>query len=208
MAYRLLTISHMYCLSDHYLKGDQGENERGKGRMEKETYVTWTTKAGGKEFHRTGRVICVVNAGDNADQCVPNLENIPYSRIKYISAVSKYDRVLVAVPEGKHGDPDYYYAPKLSAVKKVQKESKKIMIDLPCEVGETVYFIDERKAKRKKAKRERFVNTGEVDHILIGWLMRPCVIVSTDCSCKGFDAEEFGVTIFRSKRDAEEALNE
>ena len=176
--------------------------------MGKDTYVTWTTKANGKEYRRTGRVICVVNAGDSADQYVPNIEKMPYSRVKYISAVSKYDRVLVAVPEGKNGDPDYYYAPKLSAVKKVPDETKEITVKLPCEVGETVYFIDERKTVKKKAKKERFINTGEVDHILIGWLMHPCVIVCTDCSCKGFDAADFGVTIFRDKIDAEEALNE
>lgn len=156
--------------------------------------VTWVTQRHKKEYEKFGTVIAIVPAGADADRYIP--PNTPPSRLHYYSAVSeKNDRVLVEVNEwGSTG----YYAPEVKNVRVTSE--RKYTIYLPCEVGNTVYFLEVREGKKK-------IIMGEVDHITFGWLMKPCIIVCTDSHCRGFESDDFGKVIFLNREEAEEALN-
>ena len=76
--------------------------------------VTWTSQAVGSERTKTGTVIAAVPAGKSVRKLVP--PDTKRSHIKYDRDVSIYDRILVAVPDGKDGQITHYYAPRASVV--------------------------------------------------------------------------------------------
>lgn len=77
--------------------------------------VTWESQTYRGNKKRTGKILAVVPAGQDVDKLVPMDE--PISHRNY-TTVMKYDRALVAVPEGAHGGVTHYYAPRLSALRK------------------------------------------------------------------------------------------
>mgnify|MGYP007098669610 CR=1 FL=1 len=75
--------------------------------------VTWKSQAGGSWTEKTGTVIREVPSGESAKQYVP--DGIKKSHVKFDN-VSKNDRVLVAVQNGKDGKITHYYCPRSSVL--------------------------------------------------------------------------------------------
>ncbi len=71
--------------------------------------VTWESQAGGGWTEKNGTVVAEVPAGEDAINYLPEAV-AKKSYIKF-QAVSKRDRVLVAVPAGKDGRITHYYCP-------------------------------------------------------------------------------------------------
>ena len=82
-------------------------------------------------------------------------------------------------------------------------------INIPCKVGDTIYFLDERVVKEGRKKFvTSFLNEGEVDHITLGCLMVPILTV---CDKMGnwidFDSkDDIGTIAFLNKQKAEIVL--
>ena len=78
--------------------------------------VVWESQAQGSWKEKAGTVIAKIPAGTRVLKHIPS--SAKKSHLKFDSDISIYNRVLVEVPAGKHGDIMHYYAPKEASVKK------------------------------------------------------------------------------------------
>ena len=82
------------------------------------------------------------------------------------------------------------------------------IIEPPCKVGDTVYFIP---AKAEKQGRRivvtEFIDEAVVDNITLGYTMIPQITVcNKENVWNTFDVDEFGEIVFLTREAAEEAL--
>lgn len=85
------------------------------------------------------------------------------------------------------------------------------LLELPCVVGDDVWYISERVEKQGRKKIEvPFVDHGTVDNITLGHMMIPQITVCNDENVWiTFDnVEDFSKCVFRTKPEAERALVE
>ena len=85
------------------------------------------------------------------------------------------------------------------------------VIVAPCKVGDKVYYISSRYEKRgRRNVHVYFVEEGEVDSITVGDSGIPQIEVSNgENEWSLFDSEEdFGVIVFSTREEAEQALKE
>lgn len=83
-------------------------------------------------------------------------------------------------------------------------------VELPCKVGDTVYYIAEKFVKRGRKKIAiKYFESGIVDNIQLGQIMVPQVTVcNEDNTWITFDAvRDLGKTVFLTREEAEKALN-
>lgn len=80
-------------------------------------------------------------------------------------------------------------------------------VELPCKVGDTMYYIASKYDKHKKTTVD-YVNTGIVSDILFGKTMIPHIAVfDEEHKCTIVDTkEELGKIAFFTKEEAEQAL--
>lgn len=93
--------------------------------------------------------------------------------------------------------------PKLERLKEYE-DLKKLgkLLELPCAVGDTVWYISERTEKNGRKKIVvKFVEKGDVDNITLGMMMVPQITVCNDENIwTTFDGiEDFGKTVFHTK---------
>lgn len=92
---------------------------------------------------------------------------------------------------------------------KALKEQGKLL-RLPCKVGDTVWYINERLEKQGRKKATVFfVDNGCVDHITLGDVMIPQIEVcnNTENSWITFDyKDDWNKIVFLTKEEAEAAL--
>ena len=80
--------------------------------------VAWESQAAGSWTKKEGTVIAEIPAGEIASKHLPEVPR--KSHVKF-DAISKRNRVLVAVPAGKNGQITHYYCPPASLVRLVPK---------------------------------------------------------------------------------------
>lgn len=96
---------------------------------------------------------------------------------------------------------------KLAEYEDMEDQGK--LLKLPCKVGDTVWYIDERLEKQGRKKvTVFFVDSGTVDNITLGGVMIPQVEVcnNTDNSWITFDKDDWNKYAFFTKEEAETAL--
>lgn len=85
-----------------------------------------------------------------------------------------------------------------------------VRVDIPCKVGDTVYFLDDKIVVEGRSKKPiTFVNKGTVDHITLGSMMIPILTVCTDENIWiDFNSvDDWGVIAFSNESDAVYAMN-
>lgn len=89
-------------------------------------------------------------------------------------------------------------------------EEQGLLLKLPCKVGDTVWYINERVEKQGRKKvTVFFIDDGRVDNITLGSVMIPQIEVcnSKENSWITFDCkEDWNKIVFLTQEEAEEAL--
>lgn len=94
------------------------------------------------------------------------------------------------------------------AIDTLEKLEEGKLIELPCKVGDEVYYLDGHYERHKTKVYVDEIKKGIVDHITIGQKGVPQIDVCDDENVwTTFDGvDDFGKTIFLTKEEAEKAL--
>lgn len=96
------------------------------------------------------------------------------------------------------------------AIDTLEKLEEKKLVELPCKVGDTVYYLGGHYERHKTKVYVNEVIKGIVDHITIGQKGVPQIDVCNDENAwTTFDCvDDFGKTVFLTREEAEKKLEE